>query len=960
MDYSTLGNKNRRRSPHATRVRNKISLLTLRIVLAIVLIVGFAAFGMGMGLYLGILRNSPPLNVEALFTGGMIDRTSVIVNLHTGEELERLHAGQNHEFVTIDQIPLHVQHAFVAIEDERFFEHNGVDIRAMGRAAHVVFTGGGVQGASTITQQLIKNMLERFDSNLIYKLQEQYLAVNFERHLAEMFEEAGYENPRQRSKDFILEHYLNIINLGRSNLGVQAAAMFYYGVDVSELTIAQAATIAAITQNPSRFPPDTRPQNNWERAQVVLYVMHRNGFITDAEFEEAMEEVELEDGTMIGAVYSTIFRTEGGGLRPILSEFDCFTDALLDQVRDDLMREFNITREMADQRIFRGGLTIYSNQDLGIQAIVDRAFLDDSLWPGPNRGFSVEVEYHMTVFNTITQQRRHYERRHTASSMAAAEEFIYNLQAQLLTASDEIEFERRFLMPQPQGAFVLIDHHTGDVVALRGIRGPKEGNRVFNRATQATRSPGSQLKPLAFAAAFDLGIMQPGTIIDDVPFTLVNTGGAPWTPGNHWGSTFEGHMSVRRAIYRSANVVSARAVADTTIPHLGVPAFHAYLTNMGISTLHENDGAAVVLGGMTNGVHLIELTGAYAAVANLGEFNRPMLYSRVLDYDGNILLENREGPQRVLSRNAAYLTIHSMLDTVTVGTGGRANWSSTQLRRDIPIAGKTGTSQRNTDLGFVGSTPYFTAAFWIGNDNSQGMHRQTNQYHTPLWRHIMEEIHTDLPPRQFERPDTIRTATVCRDSGHLAGELCRHDPRGNRTRTEVFAAGLAPTQVCQVHQQFTFCTISERLAGHFCPPQVVSTRVGLVRVQPIDHLTGAVADRAHEVPLAVRQGLVCHIHDAFYTGNWYDDMPNDFDNGYGEDYPETTAPGDWVSPFPNLNQPPSQGNQENNQTIPPSNGNDTQTQAPPPEAPVVPLPPADTTTPPEDVDDDHDSSWVTG
>jgi len=226
MEYSQLGFKRSRRkqNPHTTRVRNKVGLLALRITLGAVLVAGFALFGVGLGLWFGILDNAESLDLNMVSMGG---ESSVIVCGVTGEELIRLHAGHNRESVTIDQIPLHVQNAFIAIEDERFWEHNGIDVRSIGRAAYRLVESGGsrTEGASTITQQLIKNMLERFDSNFIYKLQEQYLAVNLERQLTEMW-------GRQAAKEFILESYLNIINLGRSNFGVQAAALFYYGVDV--------------------------------------------------------------------------------------------------------------------------------------------------------------------------------------------------------------------------------------------------------------------------------------------------------------------------------------------------------------------------------------------------------------------------------------------------------------------------------------------------------------------------------------------------------------------------------------------------------------------------------------------------------------------------------------------------------------------------------------------------------
>jgi penicillin-binding protein 1A len=889
MDYSQLGNKKRKRSPHATRMQNKIGLLIMRVVFSVVLIVGFAAAGAGMGVYMGILNASPELDISALgpvsphafdaaFMGGtvpsVVNMSSHIVCARTGEEREVLHGGQNHVFAHISDMPQYLIDAFIAIEDERFFEHNGVDPRGILRAIWVTTQPDrSTEGASTITQQLVKNMLGVMDNTFITKLQEQNLAITLERHLADEFARLEYEDPRMEAKMFILQSYLNMINLGRQNYGVQAAARFYYDVDVSELTLVQSATIAAITQNPSRFPPDIRPHDNWRRTQLVLFNMYeRLGLITTEEYEDAMQARQVicpeslepmydEDGEpiMLGLVYDTIFRRDDGGTRLLMSEFDCFTDALLAQVRQDLMTTYNMTGDQADHRIFRTGLTILSTQDLEMQAVVDRAFLDESLWPDSRSGFSIEVTYEMTVLNTITQMRRFYRREAVVDNEEQAHAFVERIQNQLLTHADEIVSERMFLLPQPQGAFVILDHHTGHVMAMRGIRGEKQGNRSFNRATQATRSPGSQMKPLVpFAPMIELGIAQPSTVIDDIPFILPAVQGRGWEPGNHWGSTFRGLMTVRQAIYQSANVVSARAAADSTIPHAGVPTMVRYLEQMGISTLHPHDGPAMVLGGMTNGVHLIELAGAYATIANQGEYNRPVLYTMVLDHEGNILLENSHNPQRVFRATTAYLLTNSMQDTIGRGTGGAINWTSgSGLRGRIPIAGKTGTSQRNSDLGFSGFTPYFTASIWFGNDNHQPMHRNTRSFHMPLWRTIMEEIHRDLPARQFQRPPGITNARVCLDSGHLPTDFCRTDPRGDRSRPEVFAPGMVPTQTCRVHQQHTICTESNLLASAACP--YAQTRVGLVRAQPIDHITAPVSDRAQEFSLGVRQGLSCTV-----------------------------------------------------------------------------------------------------
>ena len=873
MDYSSLGKKRskRKQNPHTTRVRNKIGLLVLRIALGAVLVSSFGLFGTGIGLYFGFLDHAPYLDFE-MITGGY--QTSVIVCARTNTELVRLHAGHNREDVTIDQIPYHVRNAFIAIEDERFFEHNGVDMRSMGRAAYRLVSSGGArtEGASTITQQLIKNMLGRFDSNAVYKLQEQYLAISFERQLTEMW-------GREAAKLFILESYLNIINLGRSNYGVQAAALFYYGVDVWDLTIAQAATIAAIAQNPSRFPPDRNPEGNWIRAQLVLFNMHDLGFITDEEYYEALNS----------NVYDTIVRTEGGDIRPIISQFDCFTDALLVAVRDDLMEQHNITRAMANNWIFGGGLRIYTTQNLEMQAAVDRVFEDDSYWPAID--FTIDIEFNFSLFNTVTNQTTHHRVPRTVLNIGEVEAALDAILDERMTTQDILVegSSNALLTPQPQAAFVLIDHHTGHVLALRGVRGERGANRTLNRATfPVARSPGSQMKPIAtFAPAFDLGLMQPATVIDDVPFTWSDAWGSSWTPGNWWGRTFEGLRSARTAIYRSMNVTSARATIDPTMNSVGLDAMFDYLERMGITTLvRGQDGPAVSLGGMRRGVHLIELAGAYGMIANGGMFNAPVLYTMVLGPDGNIMLENTHSPQMVMRDTAAYLVLDSMRDTLTNAraTGGQARWvGNPQMLADIPAAGKTGTSQDNRDLGFSGSTPYFTASIWMGNDNNARMHPNTRSNHTVAWRSIMQEIHTGLPARQFPRPAGIVQVVICRDSGHLPGEHCNHDPRGNRTRTEIFDSRFVPTEVCGVHQLLTFC-VHGYMAGPHCPFYSVQTRVGIVRSVPVDPSV-PLLDRQYEIPLAALEGVICEYHTGHHNWPWGNqnvpDHVPDTDTGIG-------------------------------------------------------------------------------
>jgi len=477
--------------------------------------------------------------------------------------------------------------------------------------------------------------------------------------------------------------------------------------------------------------------------------------------------------------------------------------------------------------------------------------------------------------------------------------------SQQMTSQHEIRDRSPLFTPQPQAAFVLLDHHTGHVLALRGVRGERGANRSFNRATMALRSPGSQLKTVGvFGPAFDLGIMHPATVIVDEPFTYIDPwGSGTWTPNNWWGSAFRGPQTARYAVYNSANVISARAAVDPTITHLGIDVMFSYLRNMGISTIIDGqDGAAVSLGGMA-GVHLIELAGAYGMVANGGLFNPPVLYTMVIGPDGELLLENPLNPRRVFRDTAAYLLIDTMRDTMTRGTGTRANWhNNPQMRIDIPIAGKTGTSQDRRDLGFSGSTPYFTASIWMGNDSNERMSRDAGGYNQIAWRSIMQEIHENLPPRQFPRPTDGRivTGTICAISGLAAGPQCR---AAGTTRTDIFDSRFLPTTECDECVEFTYCTLYGYLAGPNCPDWAISTRRGV---------NADSEERRNGFPIGVINGLVCiyclpvatpTIPDSNIPPSWlWPTTPGTgTDPGSGITQGETPPAND---PFPNILLPP--------------------------------------------------------
>ena len=939
MDYSRLGNKRRRRRQNSqtVRVRNKIGLLMLRVTMAAVLIGMFTAVGAVLGLWLGIIADAPEIHE---FDATPMNYASHIICGHTHEILHVLHAGENRTFVAIEYIPDHVRNAFIAIEDERFYYHNGVDVRGIGRAIYrlIMSAGDTTEGASTITQQLIKNRLGRFDSDLTTKLQEQYLAVQFERMLYEQFE------CQRLVKDHILETYLNIINLGRGTRGVQAAAQWYYGVDVWDLTIAQAATIAAITQNPSRFPPDRFPENNWERAYLVLFKMHELGFITCEEYYEALNS----------NVYDTIVRNEAGEIRPMMSLFDCFVDATITQVTGDIRDHYGITWEEASHRLHTRGYQIFITQYRPFQDIVDEVMMDDSLFPG----FEIEVTFIYTVQNVASQARFNREARETVSNRDAADAFVNSVR-QSLGPNEIITEYHIILAEQPQAAFVLMDHHTGHVLAIRGVRGERSTlNRRHCRATRATRSPGSQLKPLIFAAGFDIGVLAPAMTIEDRPWAIQPQGGQRYQPRNHWGG-YRGMMSSRTAIYASANVVSVRALVE----NVGIDTSFAFLQKLGFTTLEgETPGGrvwadripALALGGMTEGVILLELAAAYATIANHGYYNRPVFYTHILDHNGYLFLENAHNPVQVMRRDTAYLVTHSMIDTLhaTNATGHRQRF---QHRSDIQLAGKTGTSQNRHDSGFTGYSPYFTGAVWLGFDMPQPMNftsQSATRYRETLWRTIMERVHEDLPGRSFEQPPGVVSRDVCRDSGLPPTDLCRSDPRGNRIIRDLFANSAMPQGSCHLHARVTVCNLSGRLPGPLCHPYDISTRVGLMLEPLPDFARGSsISGRQYAFSNAVLEELVCYTCDGIYRSpyeevdegpyypgddNGYDSQPGDGDTP-SDDWPWNPPVGGDDDPYIPPYHPHDPGPQPD-----PDPGEDVNPPPdPPPEDPYVPVPPFD-------------------
>lgn len=785
-----------------TMIRKKFTVIfakTLLVCLIAFTVVGGCA---GYGVYKGIVDSAPDIHdIDATPTGYL----STVLDNQGNETATLVASGSNRVYVTIDEIPLDLQHAFVAIEDARFYEHNGIDITGIVRAGITGITSGRFsQGASTITQQLLKNNVftdwtseSSFADKMERKIQEQYLAIQLE---------------KVEDKDWILENYLNTINLGQNTLGVQAASQRYFNKDVSELTLSECAVIAGITQNPSRYNPVSNPDANAERRTKVLNNMLDQGYIDQADYDTAMAD----------NVYDRIQIVDSETASDNINSY--FVDALTEQVIDDLMEVKGYTETQAYKALYEGGLTIYSTQDPSIQQICDEEVNNADNY-GSETKYS--CSYRLTIqkadgtYQNYSEQTMlsYYQSKNSKynidfDSKEAVDAAIEQYKADIMEDGDTIvpNGESITYTMQPQASMTVIDQSTGEIKAIVGGRGDKTANKTLNRATDTKRQPGSTFKILsAYAPALDIGGMTLASVQDDAPYTYSN---AAHTPVNNYDKSYRGFTTIREGITYSINIVAVKTLTD-----IGVDIGYEYLQNFGFSTLCDSDRTqALALGGITNGVTNLELTAAYATIANGGTYTKPRFYTKILDHDGNVLIDNTPQTHTVLKETTAWLLTNAMEDVLTNGTGRPAHFNG------MPQAGKSGTTSSDRDALFAGYTPYYTCVVWGGYDDNAELSYTT--YPKTLWKSVMGRIHENLDYKDFDKPDGITTATVCKKSGKLAvAGLCDSDPRGSMVESEYFASGTVPKDYCDHHVRVTIDLSTGGIATDTCPEELRSSNV---------------------------------------------------------------------------------------------------------------------------------------
>lgn len=661
----------------------------------------------------------------------------------TGEEIEyeTLHGDQNRVWVEYNELPQNLINALVAIEDRRFYTHHGVDWIRTAKSALTTFTGGKTQGGSTITQQLIKNLTQYDDVTVKRKVLEIFKALEFD---------------KKYSKSQTLEWYLNYVYFGRRCYGVYTASYAYFGKNVSELSLAECASLIGITNNPSLYDPYTNPENNLERRGIVLDAMARDGFISKEQCEAAkVEKLEFRSG-----------RNENGQN----TLYSWYTEQVITDVTRDLMDQYDYSEQVASDLVYSGGLKIYACVDTKVQAMVDSIYSN-------------------------------------------AENLPYT------SPSGQ----------QLQSAITVIDPQ-GNVVALAGKMGEKTSadTRGYNMATRALRQPGSSIKPLAvYAPALEMGLITPYSVFEDSAPMLL--GDEPWPSNVNHRNT--GQMTVTKAVTDSTNTVAVRVLQQVTpavayeylLDKFGIDPDHLVTSKIIKGKEYSDIGySQLALGGLTTGVSTLDMAAAYSVFPRNGVYVAPRTYSKVVDSNEKVLLTKELVGEPVLKEKTVYYINEMLKNVVAQGSGTAAQLPG------MTVAGKTGTTNSYNDRWFVGYTPYYTAAVWIGYQTPEGIKGPSTL--TPdLWKRVMEQVHEGLEYREFPGVEGLVAQEYCMDTGLLATEECRSDMRGSRVATGYYFPEDAPTEYCQAHVMVEVCTADPilnesgeptgryHLAGEFCP-----------------------------------------------------------------------------------------------------------------------------------------------
>ena len=793
-----------------------VAATTIRLSFILALCVGLALLGAVVGIAKAFVDTAPTLDLAALDAQ---DKTSFIYD-SDGNLITDYKGTEDRIMVSIDEIPEMLQNAFIAVEDARFYEHNGVDVKRIVGALVANFTSGSTQGGSTITQQLIKQTVLSSEQSYKRKLQEAYLAMELE---------------TRYTKKQILESYLNTIFLGGSYYGVRVAAYGYFGKELDQLTLRECAMLAGLTRSPNYYNPrsnfytrntegSSTPDITNNRTDYVLRQMRENGLITAQQYTAALDRSTanvLEKSPASTDMYTYPHYVEYA----ISDVVDTFLDL-------NGLEDTSANRYAMENKLRTGGYSVYLCLDTEIQEIVEDTLANWSDYPRL-RDPSDKVYQSRNSDGTYT----------------------------------EIE--------QPQAAACVFDYRTGELKAIVGGRYKPTTRKTLNRASGMTMPVGSSIKPLTvYAPAIDLGA-SPASIAYNMPVPISgwkdSSGKDSW-PKNYGGGGYKGPQSFRSALRNSYNT----AAAQILMTYVGVSRSVEYLHLMGIPDKNINaDPFGLALG--SSGITPVQMAVAFGTIANKGVYQQPLSFSRIVDSNGNVVVDMHQQQDRhqVFKPSTAYLVVDMLKEAVQSGTGTKAKISS-QV-----VAGKTGTNSDSKGVFFAGMTGWYSGSVWIGHDNYKALSSKATGGNAaaPLWQSFMEKIHKakNLDSREIidgtPSDYNLVRVTTCGVSGQLATDACYNDVNGYKTITDYWSADSVPTAYCSMHKSVSVCTESGLLATDYCPSYSVETRgiVLIPRGHPLYDYIDTYGDtiRKYLGEFATLKSTndianhICQIHDAY-------------------------------------------------------------------------------------------------
>ncbi|NJD03341.1 MAG: PBP1A family penicillin-binding protein [Ruminiclostridium sp.] len=803
--------KTKKRSPLA-----KFTFTLIKFVLISLVALSFATVGLVGGAVYGWLKTAPRVDFEKL-TGDMnrttfiYDSKNNVISKLTGKD------NKDSEPISYQQAPQFLKDAIISIEDERFEEHPGIDIQGILNAG-ITYVKGFIlpnaepaRGGSTITQQVIKNITENKERTIQRKVQEWAAAIELEKKL---------------EKWQILELYMNYSYFGNGCRGVQSASKKYFGKDVWDLSLAQSALLAGITNGPEKYNPFTENgrKKAKERQETILAKMLELGKIDQRQHDQAVSEP---------MVY--VEKSESAKVTNVQTYF---VDQVISDVKEALMKEKNVSSSMALYMIYNGGLNIYTTQDPDLQSAMDEVFLDDEYFPTPAENKDA-IKYN----------------EHPQAAMV-------------------------ILDPQ-NGQIKAI---------YGGYGKKEASNTLNRASAIERQPGSSIKPIAVYAPAIDMGVITPATVIDDVPVYYkagdITFPKKEWEdpyPTNYDGK-YDGLTSVRNALKASINVVATKIWLDYLKPDNSL----AYLKKVGINRDNERY-ISLVLGGLGKGVNPLQMAAAYVPFVHKGMYYEPTSFTLVKDSEDNVLLDIKPKYHTVYREQTASI-MADMMQEVTKPQdspyphAGTATAFVNEKVIGMPVAGKTGTTSQNIDKWFVGYTPYYAAATWYGYDNKiKPIELKKSEYNQALkiWAAVMSKVHKNLERKEFTVASGLVKKTICIYSGKIATPLCKEAPRGDSTREEIFIKGTEPRDddLCTMHVKARVCKehqdVLKRsfMAGSFCPEDTVVEKVFIQRTVP--YVPVKPDEKApKDIIYELLAGEYCPVHGN-PAGNQPDSKPNE-------------------------------------------------------------------------------------